>query len=149
MSVVIQNISTKTLQINDLGDTLKYGIDGIMAQSLQLSPNETVSLVSTDEVRNSLLTGDIMKFLAEGFIQILAGSPYVTVQSVMAGTNATDLSLVDVVAVTSILAYVTATGAPAVKTLLEVTVDYTVLNGVITLVTDQSLNTLVITYVTL
>ena len=149
MSVVIKNISTHTLQINDLGDTLKYGIDGIMAQSFQSSPNEITTLVTTDEVRNSLLTGDLNKFYNLGYIQILAGSPYVTTQVVTAGTNATALNLVDVVAVTSILAFVTATGAPAAKTLIELTTDYTVANGDITLVTDQSLNTLVITYVTL
>jgi hypothetical protein len=149
MSVIIKNISSKTLQINDLGDTLKYGIDGIMAQSLQLSPNETATLVTTDEVRNSLLTGDIIKFYNEGYIQILSGTPYTTVQAVAAGTNATALNLKDVIGVVSILAFVTATGAPAAKTLLALTTDYTVANGDITLVTDQSANTLVINYVTL
>lgn len=149
MSVIIKNISTSTLQVNDLGNTLTYDVDGYMAQNCTMSPNETVALVETDRVRNSLLVGDIAKFVAEGFIQVLAGTPYITKQVVMPGTNATALGLLDVQSVNSILAFVAATGAPAAKTLLVITVDYTVANGDITLVTDQHLNKLVITYSTL
>jgi len=149
MSVIIKNISGKTLQVNDLGNTLTYGIDGYMAQSVTMSPDEIVTLVKTDEVRNSMLVGDIAKYVGVGFIQILVGTPYETAQVVVPGTNATALGLVDVYAVNSILAFVAATGAPAAKTLLHVTTDYTVAGGDITLVTDQHLNNLVITYSTL
>jgi hypothetical protein len=48
--------------------------------------------------------------------------------------------------VQSILAFVTATGAPAAKTLLALTTDYTVSGNTITWVTDQSANTVVISY---
>ena len=48
--------------------------------------------------------------------------------------------------VASILATVAATGAVAAKHLLALTVDYTVSGSTITWVTDQSLNTVVISY---
>jgi hypothetical protein len=48
--------------------------------------------------------------------------------------------------VASILAFVAATGAPAAKTLLELGTDYTVSGNTITWVTNQSANTVVITY---
>jgi len=150
MSVIIKNTSTNTLQINDLGDTRKYGIDGYMSQSHQLDPNEQKELATTDEVKNSVLTGDIKKLVDKGDLTILEGTGYTMKQVVIAGAAAsTALSLTDVVSVESILAFVTATGAPATKTLLAVTTDYTVASGDITCVTDQSANTLVITYWTL
>lgn len=150
MSIIIKNIGTKTLDLNDLGDTRLYGVDGYMAQSCQLAPNQTKTFVSIDEVRNSMLVGDIHKFYAQGDIQIIAGNPYVTTQVVVTGVVATHtLGLHDVVAVESILAFVASSGAPAVKTLLTLTTDYTVANGDITCVTDQHLNKLVVTYLTL
>jgi len=149
MSVIITNISTKTLEFDDLGFILTYGNKGIMAQNRVLAPGLTAVLVETDNVKQSLLMGDIAKYIAAGYLTLVAGNPYVLKQAVMVGTNGTALGLADVVAVSSIQAYVTATGAPAAKTLLELTTDYTVANGDITCVTDQTLNTLVINYLTL
>ena len=144
--IVIKNINTsKTLQVNDLGNPLIYGYKPI-AQSLIMSPNEVASLRATDEVKASMLFGDIKKFVDAGDIQIVEGTPYTTNQVVVAGIVPGALGLLGVVSVVSILAYVAATGAPAAKTLLDLTTDYTVANGDITLVTDQSANKLVITY---
>lgn len=68
-------------------------------------------------------------------------------QVVVAGNNASILaSPTDVASVVSILAFVTSGKAAAAKALLELTTDYTVAGGQITLVTNQSANTLVITY---
>jgi len=149
MAIIIKNVSTKTLQVNDLGDGLKYGINGDLAQSQLLSPNEEVTLATTDEVKNSILNGDIKKFVDDGKITVTDGSGYVTKQAVVTGTNAAVVGLKDVVSVLSALAFVTATGAPATKTLLAITTDYTVAAGDVTTVTDQSANTLVITYLAL
>jgi hypothetical protein len=151
MSIIIKNISTtKTLELSDLGDTRTYGVDGIMAQSCQLVPNQTKVLASTDEARNSLLTGDIAKFIAEGSLQLVSGTAYFTKQVVVNGVAAAHvLGLKDVISVVSILAFVAATGAPAVKTLLTLTTDYTVASGDVTCVTDQSANKLVVTYLAL
>jgi len=147
MALIIKNISTKTLLHNDLGDGLKYGIDGLMSQSHTLVPNETITLAITDEVKNSLLTGDLKKHSDLGYISILGGTVYTLNQVTEVGVAAAaKLSLLDVISVESILAYVIATGAPAVKTLLELTTDYTVANGEITMVTDQSANNLVVSY---
>jgi len=149
MSIIITNISTKTLEFDDLGFILTYGNKGIMAQNRVLAPSHTAVLVETDNVRNSLLMGDISKYIAAGYLTLVAGDPYITKQTVMVGTHGAALGLADVVGVISIQAYVTATGAPAAKTLLALTTDYTVANGDITCVTDQTANTLVITYSTL
>jgi hypothetical protein len=144
--IVIKNISTsKTLQVNDLGNSLIYGYKPI-AQSLLMSPNEVAFLRETDEVKSSIIKGDIKKFVDAGDIQILEGTAYTTNQIVLPGIVPGALGLLGVVGVVSILAFVAATGAPAAKTLLDLTTDYTVANGDITLVTDQSLNNLVITY---
>lgn len=48
--------------------------------------------------------------------------------------------------VESVIAYITATGAPAVQALLLLTTDYTVSGKTITWVTDQTANTVVISY---
>lgn len=149
MSIIITNISNKTLEFDDLGFILTYGNKGIMAQNRVLSPNETAVLVETDSVKNSLLMGDISKYIAKGYLTLVSGNPYVLKQVVLDGTNGTTLGLQDVISVSSIQAYVTATGAPATKTLLSLTTDYTVANGDITCVTDQTLNTLVINYLTI
>ncbi len=66
----------------------------------------------------------------------------------MASTNAVALGLDDVGTVIAILAFVTASGAPATKTLLAVTTDYTVAAGDITPVGNHSTETWVIHYTT-
>jgi hypothetical protein len=147
MSIIITNISTRTLEFDDLGFILTYGNKGIMAQNRVVAPGATAVLVETDNVRNSLLVGDVAKYINAGYLTLVAGTPYATKQVVMVGTFGTALGLGDVIGVTSVQAYVTATGAPV--GLLSLTTDYTVANGDITCVTDQTLNTLVITYTTL
>lgn len=62
------------------------------------------------------------------------------------GTDATALGLRDVGSVAAILAFTASSGAGATKTLLVAGTDYTVANGDVTLVTDQSANLLIIFY---
>ncbi len=64
----------------------------------------------------------------------------------VAGVNADALGLEDVGTVLAVLAFTTATGAPATKCLLAETTDYTVADGDITTVGDLSAQTLVIAY---
>lgn len=147
MAVVITNVSTNTLQISDLGDPFKYGIDYALGQKVwTLAPSETLSLVETDEVRNSVRFGDIKKYVDDSMITVDFGSGYVQKQIVIDGVASGALGLTDVASVESMLAVVSATGAPATKFLLDLTTDYTVASGDISLVTDQSLNKLIITY---
>lgn len=61
-------------------------------------------------------------------------------------TNATALGLEDVGVVTSILAFVNASGAPATQTLLIEGTDYTVADGDVTPAGDASAQTWLITY---
>jgi len=61
-------------------------------------------------------------------------------------TNATPLGLADVSTVTSILAFVASSGAPATQTLLQEPTDYTVGGGDVTPVGDHSSELWVITY---
>ena len=69
---------------------------------------------------------------------------------IAAGTNidVVDISAISpaVTSIVAILAITTASGAAAVKLLLEEIVDYTFAAGVLTTVTDQSANTLIIFY---
>ena len=67
-------------------------------------------------------------------------------QRTLPATNATALGLTDVSTVTSVEAFVTTSGAPASKTLLLETVDFTVGGGDITPVGDHSAETWGITY---
>lgn len=69
------------------------------------------------------------------------------VQAVVAGTNGTEIaSPSDIGTVISVQAFVTSSGAAAAKALLAPTTDYTVANGKLTCVSNQSANTLVVTY---
>lgn len=69
---------------------------------------------------------------------------------IAAGVNAgvVDISALDpdVTEIVAIFAVTTATGAVANKFLLDETTDYTFVKGVLTTVTDQSANTLIIVY---
>jgi len=152
MSIIIKNTSTYTLQINDLGDTRLYGIDGYMAQSHQLDPNETMILIATDEAKNSVLSGDIKKHVDAGKLSVLEGHGYTLKQAVIAGKTVNGLlGLLDVVSVISVISITTATGAFATKALLDdsgYTPDYTVESQDVKCLTDQSANTLIVTYLT-
>lgn len=75
--------------------------------------------------------------------------PKVSVEAGLDGTpGGVDLlsSPTDVASIICIQAYVTATGAAATKALLADTVDYQLSGNQIEILTDQSANTLVITY---
>ena len=76
---------------------------------------------------------------------VLSGA-HVQVSAGVAGAGT--IAVVGVDSVIAVLAFVSAGGAPAAKTLLDVTTDYTVGTDIITCVTDQSLNKLVIVYTT-
>lgn len=64
----------------------------------------------------------------------------------VAGVNADVLGMSGVGTVLAVLAFTTATGAPATKTLLAPTTDYTVADGDITAVGDLSGQTLLVIY---
>ena len=148
----LTNLSNKTLKFDDLGNTLIYGIDGIMAQNVELRPNETISLVETNNVKNSWLIGDIFKFVQANLLSVV-GNCYSLRSLVIPGDTAGQaLGLLDVIDVVSILAFDSVTGVYGVKALLEsggYTSDYYVLGNDIVLETDQSLNNLLVTYFTI
>lgn len=89
--------------------------------------------------------------LAERVLTAKEGS----VRELLAGTNMTPIALQEPICPNTAvhaLAFVTATGAPAAKTLLQAPTDFTVVNsnangvGTITPAADQSANTLLIFY---
>ena len=147
--LTLTNISNKTLKLDDLGNTLIYGIDGIMGLNTDLSPNETIRLPETNAVKNSWLNGDIHKFTLENLL-FVSGNCYVLKTILAPGITPGALGLLDVINVVSILAFTG--GAYAVKALLEqggYTSDYYVQANDIILETDQSTNMLLISYYTL
>lgn len=150
MSIIIANISNETLKLSDLGSPITYGIKGIMAQNQDLSPGEIRAFSKTNELRNSLLTGDIYKFYHAGLLSIVTGNPYVLAQVVVNGVSAGgSLGLKDVVSIVSVVAINKITNAFSIKSLLEVggyTADVVQHDQDILCVTDQSPNKLIITY---
>jgi hypothetical protein len=121
-----------------------------MGQNQQVSPNETIGCMTTNDARESVLFGDIGKFAAAGMLQIIEGNPFYLKQVTVSGQNVNGLlGLKDVLGIVSIIALVSATGAYATKALLDgsgYTADY-VKDGVdIKCLTNQSANKLIVSY---
>jgi len=78
--------------------------------------------------------------------EYLKNLPNLVVKAGKAAAANVDLSAEMPNSIALVLAFTTATGAPAAKTLLAATTDYTYANGALKCVTDQSANTLVIVF---
>lgn len=116
--------------LNSLGDTANTGditgLDTTNKTNVVAAINEVVADVAADEV----------KLAAKSKIKLVAGAA--AEAEVALGET--------VAAVTAVFAVTTATGAVATKFLLADTTDYTVGTNKLTMVTDQSANTLIVIY---
>jgi hypothetical protein len=112
---------------------------GLQAAQTAINANET----AIGSIKGAGYTDETLTGLAAG----IAGRVSI---GIAAGANAgvVDISAFDpeVTEIVAILAVVTASGAAAAKLLLEETTNYTFNEGVLTTVTDESLNTLIVFY---
>ena len=146
MKITYDGTDVGNIVLTDLGDFNKKGADG---QNRTIKYGDSLELRDTDNVIKSFLSGAINKFVNNGNFTL--NSPPIDAiqvsQETVDGLVSGDLTLSNsLVSVSSILAFDLVTGGPATKTLLELGVDYSVTNGIITLLTDQSSNKLLITY---
>lgn len=129
-----------------------------VGKRLYLIDNQTVGLVDDASVDHHIYVGRLAEYISanEAWVAIDPRAPEVQQYTVrIAGTNAAPLDLSALAAqfggagfvvdaVQSVIAFVTAGGASA--GLKALATNYTVANGVITTVTNESANTLVITF---
>jgi len=119
---------------------------GLRAAQTAINANET-SITDLAGVGHAgqTVTGNATAIATQGTLL----SKRVSV-GIVAGVNkgVVDISAFDpeVTEIVAILAVVTASGAAAAKLLLEETTNYTFVGGVLTTVTDESLNTLIVFY---